>query len=338
MRHFISSKVAKAFALGAVASLALAGCGGGSLSGSASSSPAASPSESAGSGELEKIVVGVLAIAPSAAMHYGIEEGIFEKHGLDVELQTGQGGAAMLPAVSTGDMNFAVGNPLTVMVAKDKGLDMKIVTGYSNSYADGEDINGVVARADSGITSFADLEGKTASVNAINTQGDLTIMEAASIAGADPSAINFSEMPFPDMEAQLELGNTDAVWIPEPFLSKALANPDNVLVGYSNQEVIPGMPTMVSFTSGNYAEQNPETVQKFKDAMEELLVEAEANIDDVKATLPDFMTMPAEVAAKLKMEQYDAELRTEQLTSLGELMLKYKFVEKAPDLAAMTVQ
>ncbi|MFZ3454479.1 ABC transporter substrate-binding protein [Arthrobacter sp. 7Tela_A1] len=336
MRHFITRRSAKVFALGAVATLALAGCGGGSLSGSESGSPAAS--ESAGSGELEKVVVGVLAIAPSAAMHYGIEEGIFEKHGLDVTLETGQGGAAMLPAVSTGSMNFAVGNPLTVMVAKDKGLDMKIVTGYSNSYAEGEDINGVVARADSGITSFADLEGKTATVNAINTQGDLTIMEAASLAGADPSAINFSEMPFPDMEAQLELGNTDAVWLPEPFLSKALSNPDNVLVGYSNQEAVPGMPTMVSFTSGKYASENPETVDKFKDAMQELLVQAEENIDDVKATLPDFMTMPPEVAANLKMEQYEAELRTEQLNDMGELMLKYKFVEKAPDLGSMTVE
>ncbi|MER2136806.1 MAG: ABC transporter substrate-binding protein, partial [Arthrobacter sp.] len=260
MRHFITRRAARAFALGAVATLALAGCGGGSLSGDeSSSSPSASGSAAAG-GELEQIVVGVIGIAPSAAMQYGVDEGIFEEHGLDVELQTGQGGAAMLPAVSTGDMNFAVGNPLTVMVAKDKGLDMKIVTGYSNSYAEGEDINGVVARADSGITSFADLEGKTASVNAVNTQGDLTIMEAASLAGADPTQIKFSEMPFPDMEAQLDLGNTDAIWIPEPFLSKALSNPDNVLVGYSNQEAVPGMPTMVTFTSGNYASANPETV------------------------------------------------------------------------------
>lgn len=337
MRHFITGRAARAFALGAVATLALAGCGGGSLSGNeSSSSPSASDSAAAGS-ELEKVVVGVIGIAPSSAMQYGIDEGIFEEHGLDVELQTGQGGAAMLPAVSTGDMNFAVGNPLTVMVAKDKGLDMKIVTGYSNSYAEGEDINGVVARADSGITTFADLEGKTASVNAVNTQGDLTIMEAASLAGADPTQIKFSEMPFPDMEAQLDLGNTDAIWIPEPFLSKALANPENVLVGYSNQEAVPGMPTMVTFTSGNYASANAETVQKFKDAMEDLLTQAEANIEDVKATLPAFMNMPAEVAANLKMEQYDAELRTEQLNEMGELMVKYKFVENEPDLDAMTV-
>ena len=338
MRHFISRRAARAFALGAVATLALAGCGGGSLSGDeSSSSPSASGSAAAG-GELEQIVVGVIGIAPSAAMQYGVDEGIFEEHGLDVELQTGQGGAAMLPAVSTGDMHFAVGNPLTVMVAKDKGLDMKIVTGYSNSYAEGEDINGVVARADSGITTFADLEGKTASVNAVNTQGDLTIMEAASLAGADPTQIKFSEMPFPDMEAQLDLGNTDAIWIPEPFLSKALSNPDNVLVGYSNQEAVPGMPTMVTFTSGNYASANAETVQKFKDAMEDLLTQAEANIDDVKAVLPAFMNMPAEVAANLKMEQYDAELRTEELNDMGELMVKYKFVENAPDLDSMMVE
>ncbi|KPN16183.1 ABC transporter substrate-binding protein [Arthrobacter sp. Edens01] len=337
MRHFITRRAAKALALGAVATLALAGCGGGSLSGNDSSSSPSASGSAAANGELEQIVVGVIGIAPSAAMQYGVDEGIFEEHGLDVELQTGQGGAAMLPAVSTGDMNFAVGNPLTVMVAKDKGLDMKIVTGYSNSYAEGEDINGVVARADSGITTFADLEGKTASVNAVNTQGDLTIMEAASLAGADPTQIKFSEMPFPDMEAQLDLGNTDAIWIPEPFLSKALSNPDNVLVGYSNQEAVPGMPTMVTFTSGNYASSSPETVEKFKSAMEDLLTQAEANIDDVKAVLPAFMNMPAEVAANLKMEQYDAELRTEELENMGELMVKYNFVEKAPDLGAMTV-
>jgi NitT/TauT family transport system substrate-binding protein len=332
--HIAKARLTKSLAGAALVALALTGCGSGSPSGSAETAAQGG----SGNGELRDITVGVLTIAPSAAVQYGIDEGIFEKHGLNVELQTGQGGAAMLPAVSTGTMNFAVGNPLSVMVSVDKGLDMKIVSGYSNSKAEGEDINGVVAKADSGITSFADLEGKTVSVNAVNTQGDLTIMESTAMAGSDPANVNFNEMPFQDMEAQLQRGNTDAVWLPEPFLSRSLASGENVLVGYPNQTALPGLPTMVSFTSGGFAEQNPEIVADFKAAMAETLTQAEENPDAVRALLPSFMNLDAQVAENLKMEAFNAEVPSDVLQDLGELMLKYNFVEKAPDVSAMTVQ
>jgi len=326
--------LAKLLAGGAIAALALTGCGSGSPSGSSAASGDAS---GAAGGGLKDVTVGVLSIAPSAAMQYGIDEGIFKAHGLNVTLQTGTGGAAMLPAVSTGTLNFAVGNPLSVMTAASKGLDMKIVTGYSNSKAEGDDINGVVVKKDSGITSWKDLEGKTTSVNALKTQGDLTIMQSAKLDGADPVKLKFNEMPFQDMEAQLERGNTDAVWLPEPFLSRALAG-GNTLVGYPNQTAVPGLPTMVTFSSGAYVKDNPEVVADFKAAMEETLSKAEANGDDVRALLPKFMGMDAAVAEKLKMETFDSEVKTQQLEDLGKLMVDYKFVDQQPDVASMIVQ
>jgi NitT/TauT family transport system substrate-binding protein len=328
--------LAQLLAAGAIAALALTGCGSGSLSGPATT---ASPGSSgAAGGDLKKISVGVLSIAPSVAVQYGIDEGIFARHGLNVELQTGQGGAAMLPAVSTGTMNFSVGNPLSVMLAVDKGLDMKIVTGFSNSKAEGADINGVVAAKASGISSFGNLEGKTVAVNTLKTQGDLTIMESAAKAGADPAKIKFVEMPFPDMQAQLDRGSVEAIWLPEPFLTKALADPKNVLVGSPNQVALPGLPTMVSFTSGNFASQNAETVKSFKEAMAEILEKAEKNPDALRALLPKFMNMDAAVAKNLKMESFNAEVPTKVLADLGSLMVKYKYVEKQPEVAAMTVK
>lgn len=316
-----------------LAALALTGCGQGSPSGAAAKDAVAS-----GSAGLTKVVVGVLPIAPSVAVKYGIDKGIFEKHGLDVELTTSSAGAAMLPAVSTGDLNFAVGNPLSVITAVSKGLDMKIVSGYSDSKAQGDDINGVVVRADSGINNFAELAGKTTSVNALKTQGDLTILESAAIAGGNPAALKFSEMPFPDMEAQLERKNMDAIWVPEPFLSKALANPENKLLGYPNQKAIPGLPTMVSFTSGKFAQEKPKVVADFKAAMTETLAAAQADQAGAKAMLPAFMKMDAKVAANLKMETWDGAVPTEQLTKLATLAAKQSFISKAPDVAAMTVK
>lgn len=328
MRNLRSATVG----LGLAAMLLLSGCGGGSPSGAADTDSSAS-----GGGELIPVTVGVLSIAPSVAMQYGIDEGIFEEHGLKVELQTGQGGAAMLPAVSTGTMDFAVGNPLSVLTAADKGLDMRIVTGYSNSKAEGDDINGVVTRKDSGIDGFADLAGKTTSVNALKTQGDLTIMDAAAKEGADAAKLKFNEMGFQDMEAQLERGNTDAVWLPEPFLSRALADQDNKLVGYPNQASIPGLPTMVTFTSGKYADGKQDVVSKFRDAMEETLSSAEENQDDAKALLPEFMGMDAKMAKGLKMETWDAAVPKDQLEKLGELTVKYGFLSKQPDLGKIVV-
>lgn len=314
-----------------IAMFTLTACGQGSPSG-------ATPQDSgtSGSAGLTKVVVGVTPIAPSVAVKYGIDKGIFEKHGLDLEMTTTSAGAAMLPAVSTGDLNFGVGNPLSVMTAVDKGLDMKIVTGFANSKAVGT--NGVVVRADSGINTFADLAGKTTSVNALKTQGDLTILRSAVMDGGDPKALKFSELPFSDMEAQLERKNMDAIWTPEPFLSQALANPANKLLGDPSQKTIPGLPAMVTFTSGKFAQENPDVVATFQAAMTETLAAAEADNAGAKAMLPAFIKMDAKVAEGLNMDTWDGTIMSEQLTALGDLATKFEFIAKSPDLAAMTVK
>lgn len=313
--------------VGVAAALLLSGCGAGSPSGSTSGSPAAG-----GGDGVRNISVGVISIAPSAAVQLGIDEGIFAKHKLKVELQSGQGGAAMLPAVSTGTMNFSVGNPLSVLLAKNKGLDMKIVSGYSNSLPTGDDINGVVAKAGSGITSAKDLVGKKVAVNTINAQGDLTIKEVVSQQGGDPNAVKFLELPFQDMGAQLAQGNADAVWVPEPFLSKLLSE-GNKLVTYNNQAAIPGLPTLVTFTSGNYAQQNPQVVADFRAAMTETLALAQSNPDKVRALLPAFMKMPEAVAKNLRLEAFNGQIDETTLGKLGDLMAKYGVTPSKPDVA-----
>src|SRR5699024_12239712 len=117
--------------------------------------------EAVGVGEaVRAVTVGVLSISPNVGVAYGIENGIFEENGFDVNYEVSTAVAAMLPAVSAGQMDFGVGTPLSVVTAVDQGLDMKIAAGYSNSLEDGEDVAGVVTRADSDIDTWADLEGK----------------------------------------------------------------------------------------------------------------------------------------------------------------------------------
>ncbi|WP_447946154.1 ABC transporter substrate-binding protein [Microbacterium lacticum] len=287
--------------------------------------------------ELTSINVGLLAIAPSAAVTYGINEGIFEKHGLDVEVTIQEGGAAMLPAVSTGQLDFGVGNPLSVLVASSQGVDVRVATGYSFSLAEGDDINAVVTRAGDGIDSWADLEGKRVSVNAVNTQGDLTIKESVAKDGGDPDAVNFIEIGFADALAQLDGNNVDAVWIPEPFMSAAIADPEKYSVlGYPNQNTIPGLPTMVTFTSGAVAE-DADTLEKWRAALGETLDAANDDREGLAAAIAELTPLPEAAAMDLRLERLSADLDPQVLIDLSDLALKYDFMDAEPDLDTVII-
>ena len=120
--------------------LALAACGGGDDdSGSAGGTTGAD-------GELRQVTVGMLPILPTAALYAGIEEGFFEDNGIEITVETGQGGAALLPAVVSGDIEFATSNPVSLLQARDKDLDVRVIGHWTSALSEGDtDINGVVA-------------------------------------------------------------------------------------------------------------------------------------------------------------------------------------------------
>ncbi len=318
-------------ALAATAALALTACSSGSLSGDETTPP----DNGNGSTELTKVTVGLLPIAPAAAVQFGIDEGIFEKHGLDVEVQIGQGGAALLPAVSSQSIEFAVGNPLSVLVAASQGLEMQIIAGYS-AITDPAP-SGIVVMEDSGITTWKDLEGKTVALNAINTQGDLGTMGWVEKDGGNPANVEFTEIAFPDQLAQLEQGNIDASWIPEPFLSAALATEGVTWLG-DPLTIIPDLYTMVTFTSTAYADANPEVVDAFAAAITESTELAMTDEAAYRASIVEFTGMPADVVENIRLEKLSGTLDRSIIEELSALALKYKFIENEPDLDAVIRQ
>ncbi|MCZ2846522.1 ABC transporter substrate-binding protein [Modestobacter sp. VKM Ac-2978] len=305
--------------------LALSACGGESEQ---------TPDAAAGSsGELREVSVGMLPIMPTAALYAGIEQGFFEDHGLQVAVETGQGGAALLPAVLSGDLEFATSNPVSLLQARARGLDVQVVAHWTSALSSGEaDVNAVVAAPDSGIDSAADLEGKQVAVNTLNGMGGLTIREAVRQDGGDPDAVSFLELGFPDMPAALAAGNVDAVWVPEPFLGSLQAE-GNTVVTHPSLESVTGHPTQLFFTSGQLAESDPELVADMTAALEETLAYAEENPDAVKAQIPQVLPqLPAEVAQSVRLEEFGTDLRRAQLEELGRLMEEDGLIEEPADL------
>ena len=70
-----------------------------------------------GQGEMTSVRVGVIPITPVAPVYLGVEQGCFEREGLRVEPVPARGGAAIVPAVQSGDQQFGFSNSVSLMIA-----------------------------------------------------------------------------------------------------------------------------------------------------------------------------------------------------------------------------
>jgi len=269
---------------------------------------------------LREVTIGMLPILPTGAMQVGIDQGFFEDHGIDLTIETAQGGAALIPAVMSGKPQFASSNPISLLTARDKGLDVEVVSHWSSDREVGEKgVNGVVAPKDSGIETPKDLSGKTVAINTLKSMGDLAIREAVRKDGGDPDSVKFVEIPFPDMPATLASGDVDAVWVPEPFLGGLVAD-GGMLVTYATQEAVSGFPLQYIFTSKAFATREPELVEDMSAALAETLEYADEHPDEVKAAAAELIGIPPEALEAAEVEAFGTDLRATQLTEVGALM------------------
>ena len=130
--------------------------------------------EGDGAEELTPITVGILPIGGLAPFFYGVEQGFFEDEGLDVRTEIGEGGAAFTPAVLSDEYQFAVGEYLSLMLARQNDVGIQVVSNLTNG-AERPDrgTDALLVAPDSGIDSADDLAGKTIAVNGLQGIGEV---------------------------------------------------------------------------------------------------------------------------------------------------------------------
>jgi NitT/TauT family transport system substrate-binding protein len=311
----------------ALSVLALTACG--------TSAPSPNPAASDGGGAktMTKITVGVIPIVDTAPIWLGVKKGFFKDEGLDVTVQPTTGGAASVPGVVAGSYDFAFGNYVSVMVARDKGLDLKYVTN-GNSTAGNPDFGAVIVPKDSPIQSPKDLSGKTVSVNNLQNIGDTTIRTVVDNDGGDSSKIKFVEVAFPDAQAAVENKQVDAAWILAPFLDSAVAAGDRVIT-YNFSAFDPKLDIAGYFTTGDTIKNKPAEVKAFKTAMDKSLEYAQTHSDEVRQIVTTYTKMTADQLTKMVLPNYETEINRAAMKKLGDATAKYKTISKAPDLDAM---
>ena len=307
-----------------LALLAAAGCGSSGDDGGGQAS----------GGGTRQVKAGVIPILDVAPIYLGKEKGFFSKRGIELTLETGQGGAAIVPGVVSGQFQFGFSNVTSLLIAQSRGLPLKVVSnGVASTGKDKADYSGIVARDDS-IRTAADLEGKRVSVNTLKNIGDSTIRASVRKAGGDPSSIKFVELAFPDMPAALEAGRVDAAWVVEPFLSATLAAGGH-LVASNYVDTAPDLTVALYFTSEQLTKDDPDLVSKFTEAKTESLAYADAHPHEARPVLTSYTQIDEAVIGKLVLPKWPAEINRESVDTLATLAVQDGLVEKQPDVDAL---
>jgi NitT/TauT family transport system substrate-binding protein len=286
-------------------------------------------------GGRSQITVGVIPIADVAPAYLGIDKGFFREEGLDVELQPIEGGAAVIPAVAKGDIQFAFGNAVSLAFAQQRGIDFQYVTeGVQGGSGSKDSTNGLIVHKDSDIRSPQDLAGKTFAVNALNSLGEVTIKTALEKEGVDVSGLEFVEVPFPDMIPALERGQFDVAWATEPFISAALAAGHRKVLD-PMVATHPRLTLAAYFASTEFIEENPEAVAAFERAMNRSLDYAGAHEAEAREAIKRNTEIPPEVVDSMPLPHWTSELNAESIRVLLEQCEKYGYFDDEIDVEAI---
>ncbi|MEU4824132.1 ABC transporter substrate-binding protein [Actinomadura sp. NPDC023710] len=266
-----------------------------------------------------KVKLGVIPIIDIAPVKLGISKGVFARHKLTVTTQDAQGGAAIVPAVVSGDFQFGYSNLVSLLVAREKGVPVTMVSvgarASENAMKDG---SGQLMTANPGIAKVGDLKGKKIAINTLKGINEVAVASVLQKNGLKTSDVTLVEVPIPNMPAALKAGQVDAAMLSEPFITIAQGQGAKPLpVSYAAMGA--NLPFAGWFTSKQYAAKNPDVVKRFSAALKESLQYAQEHPDEARAALNGYLKLDPGLSDKVTLPGWNPEAGRTEIAPLAQL-------------------
>ena len=273
-----------------------------------------------------------IALFPSldyAAFYVGLGEGIFEKHGLNVDVEHVFTGTGLFSAITSGQKHLATNSLTSGSVGITNNLPIQAI-----SVAAFQPIVGnteVLVLADSDIQTFGDLAGRP--VATINLQGlfHLGLMNAVAAEGGDPKTIEALPMSPADEPTALAAGRVDGIVLQDPFLTQAKAEfPEFRSLGNPFSSFDFQLPVGVFWSSKETAEANPELMRRFREALIESTEFANTNPDRLLEVIPEYTDLTTDQIGQITLPDYVTTLEESSLLNMLQSMLGYGWLTYIP--------
>jgi ABC-type nitrate/sulfonate/bicarbonate transport system substrate-binding protein len=251
-----------------------------------------------------------------SAYYVAQQEGLFKKHGLDVRINTGPSGSAMVSFLINGQIESAFGSEIAGVA--NHNLDPNVVV-----VAQATRLVRWIAVVGRNIDTLDQLKGKKVGV-ARGSGGEvfwLAMLDKLRLNAADYTVVNVEA---PEMVAALERGNIDAYAVWEPWVTRGLAAVKNTKV-LRDQEGILEQGVYIYMNKG-WIQKNPAAAEGFMKALIEATEIINGDRKRAAKDVSDFLknldpALVEQLMTKLKFEMVFDDF-TVSLFRLAEAQLK----------------
>lgn len=209
---------------------------------------------------LPTVRMGTLAIDAGGQAFYGTDTGIFTANGITPQVVLLTGGAAIVAAILSGDLEVGASNPLQVATAIARGIPIQMIApGCLYSKRDAS-ANLFVAKS-STITKPADLVGGTFGVGALGDFNQLSLLAWLDTNNVPRDGVKFVELKFGELGLALQRGTVQAAIIAEPAKTEALRAGLVREFGDTYLSIEPELCPLVWVAAKSWLQKNPETAK-----------------------------------------------------------------------------
>jgi ABC-type nitrate/sulfonate/bicarbonate transport system substrate-binding protein len=242
-------------------------------------------------------------VDPSFAPYYVAREGgFFQRNGLDVTVNTGPSGSAMIAFLVGNQINSAYG-------AEQAGVSAHLVDPNVVAVAEGTALLRWISILGRNVENMEALKGKRVGV-ARGTGSETFWLSVVAKLNLNPADYTIVNVEAPEMVAALERGNIDAFAVWEPWPTRAMRAIPNTKILLSNDQI--QIVRNFIYMNKGWAESNQEATQRFMRSM----IQAQEFI----------ASNPTEAAAQV------ARFLRQDRAFIAELMTKVEFkVNLTPD-------
>ena len=222
----------------------------------------------------------------------GVEQGIFKKNNLEVDITWTRGGAETLQAIITDSADVAMANGiLGVIGAASKGAPVKIVSAQMTGAGD---IFWYV-KADSPIKSMKDMNGKTMGFSRPGSSTDLVGRALAEHFKVQPKHVSTGGIP--DTRTQVMSGQIDAGWSAAPFNFELVSEGKiRIIAKGSDVPSLNEQTVRVNAASTKFLKEKRDVARRFMKAYYESIEWVYANPDKSTAFYASFNKTSPEIA------------------------------------------
>ena len=244
------------------------------------------------------IKFGILPIEDALPVVVAEREGLFKKHGINVEIVKFNSALERDSALMAKEVDAVITDPLAVILLRSEGYDIGVVS-LCLGKTPQEGVFAILASPNSSIDSIEDLNGKRIAISSN------TIIEFVTDVLLLRYNVSYEKVEVRKIPLRLRMlldNKIDAATLPEPLASYAVSKGAKLII--SDAMVDESITQTVIAFRGDFVRDHKDVVEKFIEAYAEAVERINDNPQKYRSLFVEIARVPKEIADSYPMPKY----------------------------------